>query len=194
MLSGNEEQRADLYRRFHRVVDISDQQSLGDQVHDGLSISGALARSRRNLDPIPLRSLPHERYTGCTTLRSSAQGAAPMPSPTVKEVETRLETVQCAICKGSSFGIDQRFTQADGEWRGVCKKCYYSFPIYMEFYLRTQPDIPYRLKEMSCPTCNHQGVSLNFRVTMSVRESIYFLTCTSCQKTFPERSSLEAFE
>jgi RNase P subunit RPR2 len=119
-----------------------------------------------------------------------------MPSPTVEEVETRLETVQCAICKGSSFGIDQRFTQADGEWRGVCKKCYYSFPIYtdMEFYLRTQPDIPYRLKEMSCPTCNHQGVSLNFRVTMSVRESIYFLTCTSCQKTYPERSSLEAFE
>jgi RNase P subunit RPR2 len=119
-----------------------------------------------------------------------------MPSPTVEEVETRLETVQCAICKGSSFGIDQRFTQADGEWRGVCKKCYYSFPIYtdMEFYLRTQPDIPYRLKEMSCPTCNRQGVNLNFRVTMSVRESIYFLTCTACQKTFPERSSLEAFE
>jgi DNA-directed RNA polymerase subunit M/transcription elongation factor TFIIS len=127
---------------------------------------------------------------------TSAQGTTPMPSPTVKEVETRLETVQCAICKGSSFGIDQRFMQADGEWRGVCKKCYYSFPIYtdMDFYLRTQPDIPYRLKEMSCPTCNQQGVSLNFRITMSVRESIYFLTCTSCQKTYPERSSLEAFE
>src|SRR6266850_5573667 len=64
ILSGNEEKRADLYRRLHRVVDISDQQSLGDQVHDGLSISGALARSRRNLHPIPLQSLPHERYTG----------------------------------------------------------------------------------------------------------------------------------
>ncbi|MEQ1562323.1 MAG: hypothetical protein E8D51_01045 [Nitrospira sp.] len=119
-----------------------------------------------------------------------------MPSLTVKEVETRLETVQCAICKESRFGVDQRFMQADGEWRGVCKKCYYSFPIYtdMEFYQRTQPDIPYRLKEMSCPTCNQRGVSLNFRITMSVRESIYFLTCTSCHTTFPERSSLEAFE
>ena len=53
---------------------------------------------------------------------------------------------------------------------------------------------PLRLKEMSCPTCNRQGVSLNFRATMSVRESIYFLTCTACQKTFPERSSLESFE
>src|SRR3979409_2517618 len=88
ILNATEEQRADLYRRFHRVVDISDQQSLGDQVHDGLSINGALARSRRNLDPIPLRSLPCERYTGCTTPRPSAQGAAPMPSPTVEEVET----------------------------------------------------------------------------------------------------------
>ncbi len=30
-----------------------------------------------------------------------------MPNPTMKEVETRLATVQCAICKGSSFGIDR---------------------------------------------------------------------------------------
>jgi DNA-directed RNA polymerase subunit M/transcription elongation factor TFIIS len=143
-----------------------------------------------------LQSLPYERYTGLKVPQTSGQGASLMPNPTVKEVETRLETIQCAICKGSSFGIDQRFMQADGEWRGVCKKCYYSFPIYtdMEFYLRTQPDIPYRLKEMSCPTCKHRGVNLNFRATMSVRESIYFLTCTACQNTFPERSSLEAFE
>ena len=74
-----------------------------------------------------------------------------MPALTVQEVEHRLADVKCAICKQSSFGIDQRFMQADGEWRGVCKKCFYSFPIYtdMEFYLRTQPDVPYRLKEIS---------------------------------------------
>jgi hypothetical protein len=145
---------------------------------------------------VSLQSLPRERYTDCTTLRTSLQGTCQMPNPTMKEVETRLGTVQCAICKGSSFGIDERSMQADGEWRGICRKCYYTFPIYtdMEFYQRTQPDIPYRLKEMSCPTCNHKGVSLNFRITMSVRESIYFLTCTSCQKTYPEPSSLEAFE
>lgn len=119
-----------------------------------------------------------------------------MPRPTVQEVEARLTTVKCAICKESSFGIDQRFMQADGEWRGVCKKCYYSFPIYtdMEFYLRTQPDVPYRLKEISCTVCNHRGVSLDFRATMSVREAIYFVTCTNCKRTFPEKSSLEAFE
>ena len=119
-----------------------------------------------------------------------------MPAPTVQEVEARLATVKCAVCKGSSFGVDQRFMQADGEWRGVCKKCFYSFPIYtdMEFYLRTQPDVPYRLKEISCTACNHRGVSLDFRATMSVREAIYFVTCGGCKRTFPEQSSLEAFE
>ena len=101
-----------------------------------------------------------------------------MPRPTVQEVEMRLSTVKCAICKKNAFSIDQRFMQADGEWRGVCKGCRYSFPVYadMEFYLRTQPDVPYRLKEISCQTCNHKGVSLDF------------------QKTFPEQSSLETYD
>ena len=75
-------------------------------------------------------------------------------------------------------------------------KCRYSFPVYtdMEFYQRTQPDIPYRLKEISCRTCQHRGVTLDFRITMSVREAIYFVTCLGCKTQFPERSSLEAFE
>ena len=82
-----------------------------------------------------------------------------MPALTVQEVERRMSDAKCAICKQSSFGIDQRFMQSDGEWRGVCKKCFYSFPVYtdMEFYLRTQPDVPYRLKEISCTVCNHRG-------------------------------------
>ena len=79
-------------------------------------------------------------------------------------------------------------------WGGPPFSC--SNPIYtdMEFYLRTQPDVPYRLKEISCTACNHRGVSLDFRITMSVREAIYFVTCGNCKRTFPEQSSLEAFE
>jgi hypothetical protein len=119
-----------------------------------------------------------------------------MPSLSPEEVEKRLTSVHCAICKGDKFSIDRRFMQPDGEWRGVCMKCRYSFPVYtdMEFYQRTQPDIPYRLKEISCRTCQHRGVSLDFRITMSVREAIYFVTCLGCRTQFPERSSLEAFE
>ena len=119
-----------------------------------------------------------------------------MAGPTIQEVETRLSTVKCAVCKKNSFGIDERCMQEDGEWRGVCKSCYYRFPIYtdMEFYLRTQPDVPLRLKEISCTACNHKGVRLDFRATMSVRDAYYFVTCLGCKRQFPEKSSLEAFE
>ena len=117
-------------------------------------------------------------------------------SLTVQEIEGRLSEVKCAICKENNFGIDSRSIKEDGEWKGICKKCYYTFPVHtdMDFYLQTQPDVPYRLKEMTCPTCETRGLTLNFRIVMSVRESIYFVTCNSCKKQFPEWSSLESFE
>jgi hypothetical protein len=119
-----------------------------------------------------------------------------MVTLTQQEVERRLSTVQCAVCKQSNFGLDERFMGSDGEWRGICKKCFYTFPVHtdMDFYLQTQPDVPLRLKEISCTACNHRGVSLDFRATLSVREAVYFVTCQGCQRQFPERSSLEAFE
>jgi len=46
----NQEHRANLWWWIACVVDISDQQTLGDKMHL-LSISSALVRSRRNLDP-----------------------------------------------------------------------------------------------------------------------------------------------
>jgi transcription elongation factor Elf1 len=119
-----------------------------------------------------------------------------MAAITAEQVESRLSTVRCAICKQSKFGIDRRSMKADGEWKGVCLNCRYIFPVHadMEFYLRTQPDVPYRLKEIPCPACEHRGVDLDFRIVMSVREAIYFVTCKSCKHQFPEQSSLEAFE
>ncbi len=119
-----------------------------------------------------------------------------MGTVTVEHVESRLSDLRCAVCKTTEFGIDRRTMQPDGEWKGVCKKCRYNFPLYtdMDFYLRTQPDIPYRLKEIPCPACEAHGVSLDFRVTMSVRESHYFVTCLKCGHQFSERSSLESFE
>jgi hypothetical protein len=119
-----------------------------------------------------------------------------MVTLTQQEVERRLNTVPCAVCKQSSFGIDERFMGTDGDWRGICKKCFYTFPVHtdMEFYLRTQPDVPFRLKEISCTTCSHRGVDLDFRATISVRDAYYFVTCKGCKRQFPEKSSLEAFE
>ena len=121
---------------------------------------------------------------------------APMPTLTVEQVESRLTAVRCAICKASAFTIDRRSMQADGEWKGACLKCRYTFPVHTntEFYLRTQPDMPYRLRAIGCPKCEKRGVDLDFRIDMSVREAVYFVTCRACGHLFAEPSSMEAFE
>ena len=80
----------------------------------------------------------------------------------IKEVEKRLEEVKCAICKGNRFGIDSRtVTTGDGEWKAICRDCHYIFPVHtdMEFYLQTQPFVPYRLNEISWQAGRHRGVS-----------------------------------
>jgi uncharacterized protein YbaR (Trm112 family) len=117
-------------------------------------------------------------------------------SLTVEQVETRLSAVRCAICKGNTFTIDRRSIQPDGEWKGACLNCRYTFPVHtdMDFYQRTQPDIPYLMNTISCPVCHGHGVTLDFRIVMSVRDAFYFVTCRSCGRTFPEKSALESFE
>jgi hypothetical protein len=114
----------------------------------------------------------------------------------VEQVEARLGTIRCAICKANDFAIDRRTMQADGEWKGVCRKCRYSFPVHtdMEFYQRTQPDVPYILKAIPCQKCEKRGVELDFRIVLSVRDAFYFVTCKACRHQFPEKSSHEAFE
>ncbi len=119
-----------------------------------------------------------------------------MTTPTVQQVESRLSDVNCAICKANTFVIDPRSMQTDGEWRAACRKCRYNFPVHtdMEFYQRTQPDIPYFLKTVPCPKCQGRGVDLDFRIVLSVREAYYFVTCRVCHHTFAEKSVMEAFE
>ncbi len=119
-----------------------------------------------------------------------------MGLPAVKSVETRLGEVGCAVCKKNRFGIDSRSVTDDGEWRAICRDCFYTFPVHvdMDFYLRTQPDVQYWLQGIACRSCRHRGVSLDFRAVLSVRESVYFVTCPDCQQTFAERSYLETFE
>jgi hypothetical protein len=114
----------------------------------------------------------------------------------VEQVELRLSGLRCAVCKKSQFMIDRPSMQPDGEWRGVCTACRYTFPVYTDagFYQRTQPDLTYWLQQIACPACRHRGAQLDFRVVMSVRESCYFVTCPACQEQFTEPSALETFE
>ena len=115
---------------------------------------------------------------------------------TVQEVETRLQAVRCAVCKGNAFRIDPRTSRTVGEWKGVCTGCRYTFPVHtdMEFYQQTQPDLRYLLKDIACVSCHTPGVRLDFRIVMSVREAYYFVTCQACGHAFPEQSSHESFE
>jgi hypothetical protein len=119
-----------------------------------------------------------------------------MPSVPIEQIESRLSAVRCAICKKNQFGIDRRTMQPDGECKGVCLACRYSFPVHtdMEFYQRTQPDIPHVIKGIPCPKCQQHGVTLDFRIVLSVREAFYFVTCKACGHPFAEKSSLESFE
>lgn len=119
-----------------------------------------------------------------------------MAGPVLEKIESRLSSIRCAICKTSTFMVDRRTLQPDGECKAVCKQCRYSFPVHtdMEFYQRTQPDIPYVMKAVPCPKCQAHGVTLDFRIVLSVREAYYFVTCSACSHPFAERSSLETFE
>ncbi len=119
-----------------------------------------------------------------------------MPQPDVQYVQEQLSLAQCAICKKNRFAIDSRSVGEDGNWKALCLNCHYHFPVYtdMEFYLQTQPDVPYRLKDIVCPHCEQRGVTLDFRIIMSVRESRYFVTCQHCRRAFTEQSFLEAYE
>ena len=44
-----------------------------------------------------------------------------MPRISLEQVEKRLSSVHCAICKGSTFGIDRRTFSRMGKCRGVLK-------------------------------------------------------------------------
>lgn len=119
-----------------------------------------------------------------------------MATLSVEQIEARLGQVACPICKSRKFWIDRRTMQQGSDWRAACIGCRYNFPVHvdMEFYERTQPDVPYFLKTVPCPQCQARGVELDFRIVLSVREAYYFVTCKACRHTFPERSSMEAFE
>ena len=113
------------------------------------------------------------------------------------KVEQRLRDLTCPVCKtGNDFMIPRDLRVTDGEYKAFCKSCRYSMPIHMgmENYLRNQPDVAYWLNGMRCPGCLKTGGVLDFWVQPSVRGALYFVTCKSCQRSFSEKSALEAFE
>lgn len=114
-----------------------------------------------------------------------------------EQVEKRLSGITCPVCKScTDFMIPRDARVTDGEYKAFCKGCRYSMPVHMdmESYMRNQPDVSYWLKGMRCPACLKSGGRLDFWVQPSVRGALYFVTCSSCQHPFFEKSSLEAYE
>lgn len=86
-----------------------------------------------------------------------------MPRIALEDVEQRLSSVHCAICKASTFGIDRRTLQSDGECRGVLEvsvqfPCLYGYgvlsansagrPLSIERYLLLKLSASWRVAQL----------------------------------------------
>lgn len=118
--------------------------------------------------------------------------------PTEEEMIQRLSTVSCPPCGKSDFLLIRKLPPAEGEgaFTALCKNCRYSFPVSTEnsLYLRSNPDAVFWLNGLHCPKCMEQGVDLEFRCTLSVREHRIFVHCRQCGHAFNELAASEAYE
>ncbi|MEW6323879.1 MAG: hypothetical protein AB1515_00675 [Nitrospirota bacterium] len=114
------------------------------------------------------------------------------------QVQTRLAGLQCPICKQSAFFVHPRAEESFAEqfYKARCNHCGYMFqvsvptkPIHL-----ADPDTAQWLAELPCPVCQAAGARADFRCIPTVRESLYFVTCTHCHSPFQERAPMEAFE
>ncbi|HEX9758273.1 MAG TPA: hypothetical protein VGB26_10825 [Nitrospiria bacterium] len=116
----------------------------------------------------------------------------------IEVAQKRLENIQCAACKKSRFFIIPKPTAAFNEdlYTARCLDCPYTFPIGIptQPVSQTQPDTAQWLSGIPCPKCEELGVNFNFRCTLSVRDTFYFVTCRGCKHTFHEKAHMEAFE
>lgn len=116
----------------------------------------------------------------------------------LEEMQSRLATIPCPICKKSHFLIGGRNTHSYAEnlYTARCADCAYTFQVSTPTrpIKETDPDIAQWLGSVNCPACHTRGTELNFRCTPSVRDCYYFVTCTACRHAFHEKAPMEAFE
>jgi hypothetical protein len=110
----------------------------------------------------------------------------------------RLSAIPCPICKQSEFFIppagDQSYAQQ--LYKARCLKCAYTFQISTPTkpIQQTDPDVAQWLAGLRCPCCHQSSAELDFRCMPSVRECLYFVTCSACRHPFHEPSPMEAYE
>jgi len=118
--------------------------------------------------------------------------------PDLKHIENRLTAISCPICGKSSFTLHPREEQSFGEalFTVFCAGCRYNFKLRLPTLPISQidPDTANWLTGLPCPDCQETGARLDFRCMPHVRESLLFVTCTSCGHPFIEKAPMEAFE
>ncbi len=116
----------------------------------------------------------------------------------LEEILTRLAALQCPICHKSDFAIHPRGEQSfsDAQHTVRCIGCAYTFKLSIPTrpVSQTDPDTANWLTGLPCPACQETGVRLDFRCMPYVRESVLFVTCTSCHHPFTEKAPMEAYE
>ncbi len=116
----------------------------------------------------------------------------------IETLQKRLVSIACPICRKNEFQIALKSENTDGErsYTAHCKGCRYLFPVSAEITLfrRSNPDVDIWHKAMQCPKCEETGAELDFRCTVSVRESRHFVRCRHCGHEYNEIAPSEAFE
>lgn len=117
---------------------------------------------------------------------------------TEEAIQQRLGAIACPICRKQDFLVRIKTESPDGEnvYTAICAGCRYNFPVSTEnkLYQLSNPDAASWLKGFPCPECMTRGVELDFRCTVTVRESRIFLRCKSCRHEFNESMPGEAYE
>jgi len=116
----------------------------------------------------------------------------------LEQIRARLTAIQCPICRKSDFAIHPRAEQSFAESIHTvrCAGCAYTFKLRIPTrpIIQTDPDTANWLAGLPCPACQEIGVRLDFRCMPHVRESLLFVTCTSCDHPFTEKAPMEAYE
>jgi len=117
---------------------------------------------------------------------------------TSEVIQQRLGAIACPVCRKQEFHVRIKSESPDGEnvYTAMCAGCRYNFPVSTEnnLYQLSNPDTASWLKSFPCPKCMVRGAELDFRCTVSVRESRIFLHGKSCGHEFNESTPGEAYE
>ena len=116
----------------------------------------------------------------------------------LESIQARLSEIPCPVCRKPGCRVRETGEKGYAEdfCAVQCTHCAYHYPISIPTrpVKETDPDTDIWLKGLPCPSCEEQGAELDFRGKLSVRETLYFITCRNCRHSFHEKAPMEAYE